>query len=335
MKIVRAIRAGKILPRAPAAASKPPVYALWDDQTDQPRQDHIMHIATPSMAPPTHAESYNPPAEYLPSKEESEEWKATEKEDRGRDYLPAKYDALRKVPAYPSFVQERFDRCLDLYLAPRVRKKKLDIDPESLVPKLPAPQDLRPFPISNTIHYHHHTRVRCISVDPTGTFIATGSEDGIVRLWELAIGRCATSWTIGSKSEPVQALKWNPNKAYSLLAASTYVSRMLLVSPCSLHYRSNAIHLLSPLSLIPPKLANASSDFIAAAFDNPVAGVTLGSLSEVDWSRPSEEQRSTGLLCIIRVVGLVKQLSWHRKGDYMSSVAPDGQYLRPCNSCRT
>ena len=36
-----------------------------------------------------------------------------------------RYNALRLVPAYDRFVQERFERCLDLYLAPRVRRNRV------------------------------------------------------------------------------------------------------------------------------------------------------------------------------------------------------------------
>ena len=33
--------------------------------------------------------------------------------------------SLRSVPAYESAVKESFDRCLDLYLCPRARKKRV------------------------------------------------------------------------------------------------------------------------------------------------------------------------------------------------------------------
>src|SRR3954463_13865124 len=44
-----------------------------------------------------------------------------------KNYLPRKYGVSyillysTQIPAYNQFIQERFDRCLDLYLAPRVR----------------------------------------------------------------------------------------------------------------------------------------------------------------------------------------------------------------------
>ena len=40
----------------------------------------------------------------------------------------------------------RFTRCLDLYLCPRSLKMRMNVDPASLLPQLPNPKDLRPFP---------------------------------------------------------------------------------------------------------------------------------------------------------------------------------------------
>jgi hypothetical protein len=32
---------------------------------------------------------------------------------------------MRDVPLYSDFIKERFERCLDLYLCPRVRRKRV------------------------------------------------------------------------------------------------------------------------------------------------------------------------------------------------------------------
>ncbi len=53
------------------------------------------------------AGSYNPPPEYVPTKAEKEAWMNQEPEEREKEYLPAKYDSLRKVPGYDMFVKER------------------------------------------------------------------------------------------------------------------------------------------------------------------------------------------------------------------------------------
>ncbi|KAH9943090.1 ribosome biogenesis protein ERB1 [Epithele typhae] len=169
MKIVRAIRAGRIVPNKPKTAStEPRFYSVWNDE--------------PSGAPaPLPAPK---PQEYLPSPEERAQWEATEPEDRERDFLPQKYSALRLVPAYDRFIKERFGRQLDLYLAPRVQRVKLRIDPESLIPKLPSPSSLKPFP-----------RVRALSVSPDGGWAVSGDESGVVKLWEVMVGKEVKRWT--------------------------------------------------------------------------------------------------------------------------------------------
>jgi ribosome biogenesis protein ERB1 len=218
MKIVRAIREGRIVPNKPAV-EKPKVYGIWsNDDVENP--PHAMYMPAPQIPPPRTVESYNPPEEYLFDEGERKEWEQQEKEDRKVDFMPQKHDALRHVPGYENFVQERFERCLDLYLAPRTRKVKLNIDPESLVPKLPSPKELRPFPTNCAVQYRHpaNSRVRCVSVDARGEWVASGSEDGIVRVWDLGNGREVWRWNL--KGGPVQAVEWSPNKEECILSAA-------------------------------------------------------------------------------------------------------------------
>ncbi len=88
------------------------------------------------------------------------------------NFLPQAYGALRKVPAYPNLVKERFERCLDLYLCPRakVKKRLRNIDPDSLIPNLPRPADLRPFPTTLSIEYRGHIApINSISLSPGRT----------------------------------------------------------------------------------------------------------------------------------------------------------------------
>ena len=214
MKIVRAIRQGRIIP-SKAAAAKPQFYAIWNEEPST--------TAPPLPAPkprlPTNAESYNPPEEYLPTEEERKEWEATEKEDRERDFLPHKYGALRLVPAYDQFVQERFNRQLDLYLAPRIQRVKLNIDPNTLIPKLPSPSSLWPFPTYKALSFTHTKgRVRCVSVSPDGAWVVSADEEGVVSLWEVMVGREVKRWTMGEK---VGAVEWCPRTDVSFFVVAT------------------------------------------------------------------------------------------------------------------
>lgn len=46
------------------------------------------------------------------SKEEREEWEKADPEEREKEFLPTKYNSLRKVPAWGELVKERFERCM-------------------------------------------------------------------------------------------------------------------------------------------------------------------------------------------------------------------------------
>ena len=153
-------------------------------------------IPPPKLALPGHTHSYNPPVEYLLSAEEEAAWRLQDAADRALDFLPRRYPSMRLIPAYEGAVKERFERALDLFLCPRQRRRKLRIDPDSLIPALPKPADLRPFPTRLAIAFTGHTAaVRSLAVHPRGEWLLSGAEDGTARLWELSTGRCFRTWT--------------------------------------------------------------------------------------------------------------------------------------------
>lgn len=250
-------------PPRPHRVLPPPPAGKTTDKT----ATGLTYIPAPKLKLPGHEESYNPPKEYLPSEvgvggactaagaasqcahgrmagglaharvscpsalslqEERNAQQLLEEEERPA-FMPAAYDCLRRVPAYEHFIKERFERCLDLYLCPRTRRKRLIIegalrwdararrrrqagmgcmhcgwwmlpprdtpptpcprnpscrcvhphmchaDPEVLVPKLPKPKDLQPFPVTLAIRYTGHTKpVRSLSTDATGQWLLSG-----------------------------------------------------------------------------------------------------------------------------------------------------------------
>jgi ribosome biogenesis protein ERB1 len=224
MKIVRAIRQGRILPSKPkVASSQAQFYSIWAEPSTS-------SVPPPLPAPkprlPTHSESYNPPAEYLPTEAERAEWEAQDPEDREKDYLPQKYSSLRLVPAYDQFIQQRFQRQLDLYLAPRIQRKKLNIDPNSLLPKLPSPSSLKPFPNYRSLRVLHDdkARIRSVATSPDGAWTVSGDEKGVVSLWEVNVGREVKRWTFGSK---IGSIEWCPRADVSFFVVGMYVVSFL------------------------------------------------------------------------------------------------------------
>lgn len=163
----------------------PQFYMLWqsDDQVEEMRRIH-KHIPAPKRHLPGHAESYNPPPEYLFDNKELKEWNKlkTTPWKRKLHFIPQKYGSLREVPAYSRYIKERFQRCLDLYLCSRSLKMRLTIEPEVLVPQLPSPKDLQPFPTTMFMVFKGHTdMIRSITVEPKGQFIASGGEDMLLK----------------------------------------------------------------------------------------------------------------------------------------------------------
>ncbi|KAG8932214.1 Ribosome biogenesis protein erb1 [Tulasnella sp. 418] len=303
MKIVRAIRQGRIVPNKPKA-TKPQFYALWST----PASDHPPPLSAPKVRLPTNAESYNPPEEYLPDEEEKKEWEETEKEDRARNFLPKKYPALRLVPAYDQFIQERFERLLDLYLAPRVQRKRLNIDPESLLPSLPSPQSLKPFPVFEGLRMgDQQRRFRCLSVSPDGLWIAAGDEAGIVRVYETALGREAARWDLKTK---IGAIEWCPklDVCFFLVGVEDIVYAFMPPDlPAGVQLATHT--LLNPRELPQPvKSATATVKWLGAAASE----------------RASSSMLNPPLLTIEMPTsksGLPRQIAFHKKGDYFATVA--------------
>jgi ribosome biogenesis protein ERB1 len=314
MKIVKAIREGRILP------FKPPMeedqedetvikYDLWADEAE--RKDHPMHIPAPKLPPPGYEESYHPPPEYLPSQKERKAWEEADPEDRDREFLPNDFGSLRRVPGYENFVKEKFERCLDLYLAPRVRRSKLNIDPESLLPKLPSPEELKPFPTAcATVFRGHKGRVRTLAVDPSGLWLATGGDDGTVRVWELLTGRQLWSAKL-SEEDPVNVVRWRPGKDALILAAAAGDDIFLAVPP-----------------IVDPAIEKASLDILdagwgyAASVPPPTPAEANKKNNPPKWIRPSSSLADLGVCAVIPLRYVAKSLSWHRRGDYFVTVCP-------------
>lgn len=309
MKIVRAIREGRILPYRPPQELEEEEgvqsYDIWANEEARP--DHAMHMPAPKLPPPGFDESYHPPPEYLPDQKEKSEWENTDAEDRDKDYLPTDHTALRKVPGYASFVKEKFERCLDLYLAPRVRRTKLNIDPESLLPKLPDPDELRPFPMRESERFvGHNGRVRSLAISPSAEYLATGGDDGTVRLWTMSPARQVWSVDFGS-DEPVHAVRWRPSKESSVLAIAAG-DNVYLCSP-ALEEADE------PKSTAGQAVLDAGWGFAASASSNK-------SSSAMPWARPSSKLQQQGVSVLIRLGHGAKSVSFHAAGNHFVTVCP-------------
>ncbi|KAL4425519.1 hypothetical protein ABPG75_009535 [Micractinium tetrahymenae] len=308
VKLVRALRKGWI--KREAAPEKPDTYLIWEDdgKTLDKTATGLTYIPAPKLKLPGHEESYNPPPEYLPTEEERNAAQLLDEEERPQ-FVPTAYDCLRKVPAYASFIKERFERCLDLYLCPRTRRKRLIIeDPEVLVPKLPKPQDLQPFPVLLSVRYTGHAKpVRSVAPDATGQWLLSGSDDCTVRLWEVRTGRCMRVWQL---EEPVSCVAWCPSPQLALFAAASGKRLFLLPSGTGSEEQEAATEAALQAAL-------------AAAGGTGSGGVEEGQLVSWQWRQESGGGSGEGGVLVLHKFS-IKHVTWHARGDYFATVAPTG-----------
>lgn len=290
-----------------AEKKQPKFYMLWDTDTGREKMRRIHdHVTAPKRALPGHAESYNPPAEYLFTEQEKKEWETQEAYKKKLHFVPQKYKSLRQVPYYKNYVKERFIRCLDLYLCPRAKRMKVTVQPEDLIPKLPSPKDLQPFPTVQSMLYKGHTDlVRAISIDPKGQYIVTGSDDFTIKIWEISTGRCMR--TINTKGV-VRSVAWCPSAKLSLIAVASD-KRCLLINPY-----------VGDIKLS----AKKTDDILAEApvsdrIENEKLKVAVQWSSEIP-----EDEYKDGVRIIINHFQEIKQVTWHGKGDYFATVMPNG-----------
>ena len=144
------------------------IWDIWKDESITSYRSSRLpkQIDAPKRDLPTHAESYRPPSEYILDEKEREEQDDLDPEDRMYNFEPQSFECLRRVPLYQNMIKENFERCLDLYICPRVQKKKINIAASSLIPDMPNPSDLKPFPSKISIEYkgHDDSKVRSLSV---------------------------------------------------------------------------------------------------------------------------------------------------------------------------
>ncbi|KAL1400575.1 hypothetical protein pipiens_007316 [Culex pipiens pipiens] len=312
-RLVHALKMGWVKTRAEterlaAAAKGPKFYMVWDSDhgKEDIRRIHD-HVVAPKRPLPGHAESYNPPPEYLFNERELAEWNSHEEEPwrRKLHYIPQKFNSLREVPYYAQYVRERFLRCLDLYLCPRGKRTRVTVGPEYLIPKLPSPKDLQPFPTLQNLVYRGHTdMIRTISIEPKGEYLVTGSDDQTIKIWEVSTARCIKTIPTG---DVVRSVAWCPNVKISLIAVASG-KRTLLINP----------HVGDCL------LSKKTDDLLAEAPKHEVVDNERISTA-VQWVDVAEEEQKAGVRIVINHFREIKQVTWHGRGDYFATVMPEAQ----------
>jgi len=310
-RYVHAIKMGWIKPQKPKEdTTQPKFYDIWgQDPSADSMKRYLHHLPAPKLPLPDHNESYNPPPEYLLDEKELAKWNDQEPEERRINFVPQKYNSLRLVPAYDQFIKEKFNRCLDMYLCPRQRKMKAQVNPEDLIPKLPKPKDLQPFPNQLSIVFKGHKNiVRSISVHASGEWLVSGCDDKCIKFWEVSTGRCLSTIKFNEK---VIHVEWIPVVTLHLVAIIAGKS-LSLVNP-KLGDKLTVSHTDNLMKDYHASAVNLSADLIEKA--------------PCKWNffaeQANDESYKQGWRVELSHEKTLKNCAWHPKGDYFATVIDD------------
>lgn len=95
--------------------------------------------------------------------------------------------------------------------------------------------------------------------------------------------------------------------------------------------RTSKVHIIAPLPLLGDVAAARTSQFALAGFsaastDENGQAKRHTQPSEVRWSKPKgDTERDEGRLVEIDVPGTLKQIVWHKRGDYFATVSAPGE----------
>ena len=176
-RIIRAYRDGFIKFDSDEIAPKQEIiYDIWTGETTQNGYNPGKGFPAPKRELPDTIESYNPPEEILNYLQE----------EGSSLSIAQKIDALRKIPKYEKLIGENFDRCVELVTSARVIHQKTDIKEEDILPKLPKPEELKPFPSRENYSFKgHEASIKCLCIDNTGNYLISGDIAGNVFFWDV------------------------------------------------------------------------------------------------------------------------------------------------------
>ncbi|CBH17653.1 putative WD40 repeat protein [Trypanosoma equiperdum] len=317
---------------------------LWDDgKVVMDTHTHFKYhnrVPKPKAAPPGTYESYRPPPEYLPSERAKERFARLRAIDKKEHFLPRAFDALRHVPFYNHTIQDRYQRCLDLAFFPRAQRTRLVVDPSKLLPELPDPRDLRPYPERLSFQYKGHTAtVRSVAVNPNGQYLATACDDHLVRVYEVMTGRLMKRYDMGA---PVQQVEFCPVKTLNILAVAVEYSLVFIVPRFAAHelVNENTLrHLRAPGTavnnteveqVVGGEVSLGGGGITQAALDkDETAHSILQDLHDVEerdkraeFFDASAKERRAGIVLKIALHAKVKRFTFHARGDYLCALCP-------------
>lgn len=259
---------------------------IWNYENSNPGIYHpTKGYSMPKLEFPDHDLSYNP---------------APDVTDREA------IDSLRKIPKYNKLINDQFDRCLDIFQSARVLKKKLDLKEEDILPKLPKPEELKPYPTRDNITFKGHDNVvKCLCVDNTGDYLISADSAGFVHFYDTLTTKILHKVHINDK-----IISLSFNKVLNITVVCCEGS-LYFIRPVFLEKRINNDIIYSNIL---PKINEKIIEMKENSEDNkkPL----------YDWKAFDKKSiKRNGILFSIQWNdGALLSFQWHAKGDFFATL---------------
>ena len=255
---------------------------------------------------------YQIPRRDLPDNEES--YNTKENKDGG---------ILRRIPRYDNLIEEELERCCDLFLSARTIRKKLDLKENDVLPDLPKPEELRPFPTKECMVYKgHESSIKDICCDPNGNVLISADNGNLVFFWDILTGKIITKFDLKEKVRKI-----NINKFLKLIVICTE-THIFFILPKYLEKKYKEEILTLVKEKIYPKIIEnkvAKEDNKEGEKENN-NNITIN--DSFVWHIPKSDSKKEkqGILFYMKwTQGVIKNLVWHNKGDYFGTLSKNSQ----------
>ena len=251
------------------------------------------------------------PKRELPDNEES--YNTKENKDGG---------ILRRIPRYDNLIEEELERCCDLFLSARTIRKKLDLKENDVLPDLPKPEELRPFPTKECMVYKgHESSIRDICCDPNGNVLISADNGNLVFFWDILTGKIITKFDLKEKVRKI-----NINKFLKLIVICTE-THIFFILPRYLEkkYKEEILTLVKE-KIYPKIIENKNTKEEEKESNKDNNNITIN--DSFVWHIPKSDSKKEkqGILFYLKwTQGVIKNLVWHNKGDYFGTLSKNSQ----------
>lgn len=213
-------------------------------------------------------------------------------------------------------------------------KMRMNVDPDSLLPHLPGPKDLKPFPSSLSLCFnsnegkksvvidHSHRLVaspaKQLSFDATGSYLGVGRANGVVEIFDIVTSRRLVR--LKFSDDDIPALAFNPVLPIVAFSQGAATFVIVLHLPAFLGRESHS----AKQSNISPVNAPSCWDVLAALKAAQLEGEENPSESAVDiWQRLEAPQIDDVAIGGWKLEhrSAVNHISWHHRGLYFTTVS--------------